>query len=316
MPGFQLNSRKICLTYPRCDVSTEHAISYLKGLLSSFTVEYICVSRESHADGGSHLHSAIRTTTAIRTRSANYFDLVDGQGNGRITYHPNVQSARRFSDWVKYVKKDGNFMEEGSEQEIKEDSDRLEPSELIEKAKSLDLVSFLAFCSVNKYQMAKDIWSLAHEDNSLTIDIGDTVEGVVSEKFKRLSSRIEWNTRLTLLIIGEAGIGKTTWAKQMMPRPILFVSHLDDLRKFKPNFHKSILFDDVSITHMPQTAQIHLVDTENPRSIHVRYGTVRIPANTPKVFTCNSFPVTHELAAIKRRTQLLLCFKDDLDRYF
>lgn len=164
--------------------------------------------------------------------------------------------------------------------------------------------------------MAKDIWTLAHEDTSMTIDIDDKVEGDISAKFERLSSKLTWNHNLTLLIIGEAGIGKTTWAKQMMPRPILFVSHMDDLRKFKPNFHKSILFDDVKINHMPETAQIHLVDTENPRSIHVRYGTVRIPARTPKVFTCNTFPVTHELAAIKRRTQLLLCFKDDLDRVF
>lgn len=216
------------------------------------------------------------------------------------------------------MKKDGNFIEDGDEeeQEIKDDSDRLKPSELIEKAKSLNIVEFLAFCSVHKYQMAKDIWHLAHEDNSMSICEGDDIMGDISDKFARLANRLEWNTKLTLLIIGESGIGKTTWAKQMMPKPILFVSHMDDLRKFKIDYHKSILFDDVRINHMPETAQIHLLDTENPRSIHVRYGTVRIPANTPKVFTCNSYPVTYELPAIKRRTQLLLCFKDNLDRFF
>jgi len=214
------------------------------------------------------------------------------------------------------VKKGGVFLEEGEENDNKNEVDRLTPDELLEKAKSLDLVSFLAYCSVHKYQMAKDIWSLAHEDTSMTIEMGDTIEGVISEKFQRLATRLEWNMELTLLIVGEAGVGKTTWAKTIMPKPILFVSHLDDLRKFRANYHKSILFDDVSITHMPHTAQIHLVDNENPRSIHVRYGTVRIPARTVKVFTCNSFPVTSELPAIKRRVQLLSCHKDDLDRVF
>lgn len=214
------------------------------------------------------------------------------------------------------MKKDGDFIEEGDEKEIKEASDRLSPSELVTMAKDMDLLEFLAFCSVNQYQLAKDIWSIAHEDKSLTIDFEDSIEGVICDKFKRLTSKMEWNHKLTLLIVGEAGIGKTTWAKQMMPRPILFVSHLEDLRKFKMNYHKSILFDDVSITHMPLTSQIHIVDTENPRSIHVRYGTVRIPAGVPKVFTSNTFPVTSEYPAIKRRTQFLSCFKDDLDKIF
>lgn len=314
--SFQVNSRKICLTYAQCPVSTADALAFIKGLCSTNALQYACVAREKHADGGLHLHAAIRVTTAIRTRSAQYFDLVDRSGDSRITYHPNVQSARRFSDWVKYVKKGGDYIEEGDEKEIKEDSDRLDPSELIEKAKSLDLVSFLAFCSVNQYQMAKDIWTLAHEDTSMSILDGDNIGGVINVKFENLAKKLVWNQNLTLLIIGESGIGKTTWAKQMMPKPILFVSHLDDLRKFRENFHKSILFDDVRINHMPETSQIHLLDTENPRSIHVRYGTVRIPARTPKVFTCNSYPVTYELPAIKRRSQLLLCFKDDLDRVF
>lgn len=164
--------------------------------------------------------------------------------------------------------------------------------------------------------MARDIWNMAHEDNTLTIQDGEIINGTIDEKFKRLTQKITIEDNKTLVIVGEAGIGKTTWAKQTMPKPLLFVSHLEDLRKFKPGFHQSILFDDVSITHLPITSQIHLVDQENPRSIHVRYGTIRMPAGVPKCFTCNSFPICLEHPAIKRRTQLLLCFKDDLERFF
>lgn len=92
------------------------------------------------------------------------------------------------------------------------------------------------------------------------------------------------------------------------------MSHIDDLRKFRPNYHVSILFDDVSITHMPETAQIHMLDQENPRSIHCRYGTARIPAGTVKIFTCNSVPVDTASAAISRRVQILFAYKADLER--
>lgn len=308
--NFQLNSKQICLTYPHCDLPLPDVIDQLTKTFDSYSITYIVACSESHENGEPHRHAAIALTKTFRTRSCSAFDLRSRDGNR--SFHPNVQSARRFGDWVRYVKKDGEFLEVGSYN--KDSSDRLTPDQLIEHAKSMDMVQFIAFCSVHKYQMAKDIWALAHEDVSMTIDFDDVIEGVIDERFEMMAKSIVWDQNLTLLVIGEAGIGKTTWAKQTMPKPILFVSHLDDLRKFKPNKHKSILFDDVSIAHMPETAQIHLVDQENPRSIHVRYGTVRIPARTPKVFTCNTFPVNHGLNAIKRRTQLLLCFEDDLER--
>lgn len=309
---FQVNSKFICLTYPHCDVDLELIKQHFYATFSGHVIAYFIACSETHKDGSFHRHAGIAFATAFRSRNERVFDI-RGRNNGQ-SFHPNIQSARRFSAWVQYVKKAGDFIEEGELDNNK--SERITPERLVELAKELSLVDFLAFCSVNRYQMAKDIWHMVHEDRSLTIEDGDIIEGDIDEKFKRLTNRFVWNPNLTLLIIGEAGIGKTTWAKTIMPKPILFVSHMDDLRKFNPNRHKSILFDDVSITHMPETAQIHLVDQENPRSIHVRYGTVRIPARMPKVFTCNTFPVTHNINAIKRRTQLLLCYQDDLDSYF
>jgi len=179
-------------------------------------------------------------------------------------------------------------------------------------AQTMEQPAFLAYCSVNRYMMADKIWQMVHEDKSLTIMDDTLIEGTISDEFKRLASQLEWNPNITLLIVGESGIGKTTWAKQTIPKPCLFVSHIDDLRKFKPNYHVSILFDDVSIMHMPDTAQIHILDQENPRSIHCRYGTARIPANVTKIFTCNSVPVNNSVAAISRRVQILFCYKNDL----
>lgn len=269
-------------------------------------VSYIAMSEEKHQDGSLHYHAGVYLEERWNIRDPRVFDI--------FGCHPNIQASRNFSKWIDYLKKDGTFLEEGTIKSNKNSASRVTPSELIELAKSMEQAEFLAFCSVHRYQSAKDIWNMVHEDQSLTIGDTTTIEGVISEDFARLADNFTWNPNLTLLIVGESGIGKTTWAKQVIPKPCLFVSHIDDLRKFRPSFHKSILFDDVSILHMPETAQIHLLDQENPRSIHVRYGTARIPAGVAKIFTCNSVPVHISSPAISRRVQLLFCYQDDLER--
>jgi len=173
---------------------------------------------------------------------------------------------------------------------------------------------FLAYCSVHRLLYAKAIWDNYHTDTMMTLSSDMNFEGDIDPRFQRLVDKTEFHENLTLLIVGEAGIGKTTWAKRTIPKPCLFVTHIDDLRKFKVGYHLSILFDDVSVTHFPETAQIHLVDWENTRSVHVRYGTARIPAGIRKIFTCNTLPVSICNAAVLRRTQVLFCNQTDLGR--
>jgi len=116
---------------------------------------------------------------------------------------------------------------------------------------------------------------------------------------------LDWIGERALILIGEAGCGKTTWAKANIPKPCLFVTHIDELKLYRPKYHVSILFDDVSFKHYPIQAQIHLVDFHDSRSIHIRYGTAHIPAKTIKVFTSNEDPVDLSNAAIKRRCKVV-----------
>jgi len=109
--------------------------------------------------------------------------------------------------------------------------------------------------------------------------------------------------------VGPAGCGKTTIAIQYATKPSLFVTHMDILKQFKPGFHKSIIFDDVSFAHLPRETNISIVDTEQPRAIHVRYGVAEIPNGVEKWFTANRYPfilgATRFDPAIERRTKLL-----------
>jgi len=105
---------------------------------------------------------------------------------------------------------------------------------------------------------------------------------------------------------GESGCGKTTLARCLLPKALI-VSHMDDLASYSEN-HVGIIFDDMSFKHIPREAQIHLLDTDLPRSIHVRYRTAMIPANTPKIFTTNEecgLIFTMPDAAIARRVDFI-----------
>ena len=109
----------------------------------------------------------------------------------------------------------------------------------------------------------------------------------------------------SLVISGPPGIGKTQFALAHFKNPLL-VSHMDNLSRLNRDLHDGVVFDDMEFTHLPITSQIHLLDWDIPRSIHVRYVVADIPAFTPKIFTCNPgrYPFQQD-PAIDRRVQVL-----------
>ncbi len=89
-----------------------------------------------------------------------------------------------------------------------------------------------------------------------------------------------------VLLYGESNTGKTSFAVAHFKNPLV-VSHIDKLKLLSPD-NDAIVFDDMSFSHWPPEAVIHLLDIDFERDINVRYGTVTIPANTIKVFTHNN----------------------------
>lgn len=87
------------------------------------------------------------------------------------------------------------------------------------------------------------------------------------------------------LVYGPSNTGKTSFVLAHFKNP-LFVSHADGLKKLTPD-HDAIVFDDLSFTHWPPESVIQLVDQDQDRDVHIRYGTATIPAGTTKVFTHN-----------------------------
>lgn len=62
---------------------------------------------------------------------------------------------------------------------------------------------------------------------------------------------------------------------------------MDDLIHFESGEYDGIIFDDMDFRHLPRVAQIHILDTDDRRSIHCRYTCANIPAGTRKIFTTN-----------------------------
>lgn len=111
--------------------------------------------------------------------------------------------------------------------------------------------------------------------------------------------------RLSVVVWGESGCGKTTLAMTLLPNALI-VTHMDDLMRYNDKFD-GIIFDDMSFLHTPREAQIHIVDNAIPRSIHCRYNVARIPAGVKKIFTTNNYNggIFLDDVAIQRRISII-----------
>jgi len=102
-PAFEGSS--FLLTYPQSDFNLVDFQTHLKSLPD---YKYSLISSEKHVDESLHRHAIVYFSKRQRL-SATFFDYV-----GR---HPNVKPVgKKVSDWTNttnYVKKDGEFIEEG-----------------------------------------------------------------------------------------------------------------------------------------------------------------------------------------------------------
>lgn len=144
---------------------------------------------------------------------------------------------------------------------------------------------------------------------------GDRIEKNIAKRMRRAPPErkpffgpYKWpdlpNDFQSVILIGASNIGKTQFAKSQFTNHC-FCSHIEDLKKFDEHIHDGILFDDMDFKHMPRTAQIHLTDWDEDRSIHARYVNIRIPAHTKKIFTCNTMCVDIDDEAIYRRVSVI-----------
>lgn len=285
MPSFFVGKR-FFLTYPRSSFEFNEYFDFVQSIAP---IKSIIFGRELHEDGEPHRHVCIEFVEDIRGNERQF----DFQGR-----HPNVQSPRQWKRCKSYCKKDGDYVvwpqEEENESEISVSLSSL--------AGTMNELEFFEYCAKKKisFQYAKFFWDKCHDFVSIEEDT--RIDGNMTSCLRTFC----WNSDImkTIVLIGPSGCGKTTWAKLNVPKPALFCSHIDQLKLFRPSYHVSIIFDDVSFCHYPRESQIHIVDFENPRAIHCRHTTATIPAGVFKCFTANFDPLTLGDPAIRRRVKV------------
>jgi len=286
MPSFKFDSASCFLTYPQTDLSWQDIITHLSSLGD---IDWARVCYEQHQDGSPHRHVVCKWNKRVQSRNPRLFDI-----QGR---HPNIQGVRSIKHAIKYVSKDGEFFDVGTVP--------------VEESSNIDWLASAATLSEAEYyklacqhrlsfQYAQKFWQLGCKQ---TCEIPSTYEADLTRESEALL--LTPLPEGTTVLVGNTGIGKTSWAKRVCPKPALWVRHIDVLRSFRPGYHKSIIFDDMSFMHLPREAQIHIVDQSDEAHIHCRYGHAVIPAKTVKIFTANAYPFTRD-PAIERRVNLIV----------
>lgn len=272
------------LTYPRCTLTQDDVWAALQSIKP---VVWARVAIEAHEDGTPHVHVCVRFGERCRARNnAGFFDLG--------IYHGNYQVARQVRRVLEYCSKGGNFVDHGP---VPTTTAASTLASLKEKASAGDRDGFdeLALEARMSFQWASHIWARHGTAGNTILEAGGGTECMQLQG-------LQFDGGSTL-VVGPSGCGKSTWAKRVAPKPALWVRHLDDLKLLSKE-HKCIIFDDMEFSHLPRSTQIYIADQDDVATIHCRNTNARIPANTPKIFTANSFPFTRD-EAIERRLRVV-----------
>lgn len=292
---FRVNAKNFAITFPATTTLPFNKQQLLDHLSALNGVSYTLVSKELHQTGVPHYHALVSFSNKKNIRDARFFDYLGA--------HANVQACRSLSQWIEYVKKDGDWCEHGTPPINFTPS--MEGLTFPDPATCDGEQEWLTRCLANKvpYGYTQRMWALLQQNDCLTLT-EDYTTPAGAQVCNALTNFTPADlTFHSLIIVGPSGCGKTTWAKTFAPKPALFVSNPDDLKKLT-NAHKSIIFDDCDFNHWPRTSQIHLVDRYEPRSIHLRYSNAMLAPGILRIFTANTVPVNTSDEAIRRRTRV------------
>ena len=266
-----------------------------------------------------HTHVLINYGTKTTIKGQDCFDIVHTTEDGEFYHpeeiHPNIKpinSKTHLVNMEKYLEKEGVFfgtnapteqVKDGrTQQGVPASSDTekiiMGAATLHEAVYSLgiDIKSVMDVNTLRNEKKAPNPVNPTHSNFLMPVPNMDEVGPVV-------------------ILTGETGGGKTQLALNMLPGALM-VSHMDMLKFYSPHRYTGIIFDDMSFAHIPREAALHLLDHEQERGIHVRYGLGMLPKDTKKIFTTNMEPLAifphDDTGAIERRIDSVFRIKDIL----
>jgi len=288
MPAFRFAAKRVLLTFAQVDdFFTKETILY--DLVERLPVHTYTIAEEQHRDGGRHIHALLQFTHRVDTVDVRFFDIASIHHD----YHPNIKPVQYGkANWERarayVVKEDPAPLTNqeptlGYDEIIAQSSSQEDFLELVLKHHPRDYALNLAALE----KVAIRHWPTPSM-NTVTSALPLSAQRTPFELYT-MDPQAVWADRKSLLVVGPPGIGKTTWALAVAPKPCLFIRHLDSLKRLEKT-HKSIVFDDLEFSHLPPATQKFLVDMEQIGEVHVRYAVATIPAGLPRLFTANEYP--------------------------
>lgn len=310
----RLQGQQFLLTYSQFDCEFLDLFEFLDTLGGG--IKRARFAREKHQDGNTHIHVAVKFQRRIDKRGESAFAVFDF--NGR---HPNIQHKRSHREWdtaIDYCAKENDYLDfpQPDDQETESSNNNAlgDPNfDTIQAANNAESwSSYLEECRLHgiPFGYASAQWMAAGGANSdITTEnyldklAGRTIPSAILSDLQYEDDGRSW------ILQGASQTGKTAWALTNMPKPALWVTDIDDLKSFRAGFHVSIIFDEITFTHIPRPAQIAVVDRIDGRTIRCRHTNARVPAGIHKCFTCNdgfeNFPVRTPDEAIDRRIKVI-----------
>lgn len=205
--GFRLAARKLFITYPQCGGSKEELLAFISRL---YPVTKYCISRESHIDGGLHLHAAFEFASKLDIRNSNTLDWT----TGGLCHHPNIQSVKNWKATVTYIKKDGDFIEGGEELTFWRSLDTcVDVNDFLHRVKEEDPKTYwLNFKKLEEaaeahFKRVTPLYEPVYTNFTLPMELTDWANGnlVQPQPFRPKS----------LVLLGTTRLGKTMWARSL-----------------------------------------------------------------------------------------------------
>nr|AFU61977.1 replicase [Bhendi yellow vein mosaic virus] len=301
---FQIYSKNYFLTYPKCSLTKEEALSQFLNLQTPVNKKFIRICRELHEDGNPHLHVLIQFEGKYQCRNNRFFDLTSPSRSAH--FHPNIQGAKSGSDVKSYIDKDGDTLEWGEFQIDGRSARGGQQTANDAYAAALNAGSKSEALRVIRELAPKDYVLQFHNlnanlDRIFTPPLEVYVSPFLSSSFDQVPEELEeWVSEnvmdaaarplrpLSLVLEGDSRTGKTMWARSLGPHNYL-CGHLDLSPKVYSNDAWFNIIDDVDPHYLKHFKEF--MGAQRDWQSNTKYGKpVQIKGGIPTIFLCNPGP--------------------------
>lgn len=277
-PRFRYRGVRVFLTYPRCDLTVQELrdglSTTLAGLDAPLAIIGYLAARERHQDGTPHLHALLHFERRLDTSDVRLFDVKG--------HHPNVKPARAYKNIIKYIKKGGDWVGDGTlaaTPSIIELAEQGRVNEAIQEFKSRYEQRFI----LQRNTVISNLHQICIDNQRNAPPAYDL------EEFKLPSSVEAWRhnsaNSLTLVLWGPGGTGKTSLARALLPDAFV-TNSIEQLVSYSA-WEGGVIIDDHDFSSWNAVQITQLVDRQLYRTIRIRYTNILIPPRTPMIVCTN-----------------------------